>query len=100
VRRLTMHDLRYTETMPAALAASMLSSQCSSLLELDMVSPVVGLAGPSVAALAALTRLTFLDVRTDGHQMLASLMLALECSRPTSLISRLKSRRCFTCNIP
>lgn len=66
VRRLILFDKLYTETMPAALAASMFSSQCGSLLELDMVAPTVGLAGSHVATLAALTRLTLLDVRTNG----------------------------------
>ena len=68
MRRLTLYDELYTETMPAALTASMLSSQCGSLVELDVAAPVVGLAGPNVAILAALTRLTLLEVRTSSPE--------------------------------
>ena len=64
MRRLQLSDWLDTQTMPTAVTATMLGSQCGSLLELHIVAPDVGLAGPNIAILAALTRLTFLDVRT------------------------------------
>lgn len=56
------------ETMPTAVTATILGSQCNSLLQLELVAPSVGMAGPNIAALAALTRLAHLDVRLDQLQ--------------------------------
>ena len=52
-----------TATVPAVVAATMFGSQCGSLLSLSIMVPTVGLEGDGITALAALTRLTYLDVR-------------------------------------
>ena len=74
VLRLALIDLVKVEVMPTAVTATVLGSQCSSLLELELRAPNVGMAGPKIAALAALTRLTRLDVRTN---LLASCQILL-----------------------
>jgi len=63
----TLSDGLNIESMPTAVTATILGSQCGSLVELDIWAPDVGMAGPNIAALAALTRLTRLDVRTTCH---------------------------------
>lgn len=51
------------EPMPAVVAATIFGSQCSSLLSLSIQIPLVSLAGADeITALAALTRLTHLEV--------------------------------------
>jgi len=68
VRGLSVQDSEVFDdlTMPAAVAATMLGSQCASLLQLRVAAVNVGLLGTQVAALAALTRLTHLRVRPAG----------------------------------
>ncbi len=60
-----MDDSILTETMPAAVTAAVIGSQCGSLERLYIKPPDVGLAGYEIAALAVLTRLTCLQVRTS-----------------------------------
>ena len=71
MQRLSLYGWTTTEIMPALVTGIMLASQCSSLLELDIVAPAVGLAGPEIAAVAALTRLRRLQV-TPLQERLAS----------------------------
>jgi len=48
--------------MPVAVTATVLGSQCSSLQLLHLGAPDVGLTGVEIAVLAAMTRLTSLEV--------------------------------------
>jgi len=65
VRRLSIADnlCRNAALMPTAATATMLGSQCSSLLELRIAAADIGLAGTEIASLAVLTQLTLLEVR-------------------------------------
>ena len=56
-------SLYESDTMPAVVAASIFGSQGGSLLSLSVLVPTVSLDGNGIAALAALTRLTHLEVR-------------------------------------
>lgn len=78
MRSLCVEDGVRDLTMPAVVTAIILGSQCGSLLTLSIEAPAVGLAGASVAALAALTRLRDLKVcfaHAEGrkcHEMLTT----------------------------
>ena len=64
VRQLTIDDSSQNNTLPAVAAATIVGSQCSSLVSLSIVAPVMGLEGEGIASLVALTRLTHLEVRS------------------------------------
>ncbi len=94
--RLKLTDLVYVEVMPTAVTATILGSQCSSLLELELVAPIVGMAGPNIAALAALTRLTRLDVRlTCWHRVRCCCVTCLARLRHSKPASRQASVCCM-----
>ena len=66
VRELLITDgweSEFTNLMPAVVMATICGSQCSSLLALCLTQEDVGLGGPDIIALAALTRLRYLVVR-------------------------------------
>ena len=65
---LRLSEWLYIDNVPTAVTATMVGSQRSSLVALDIMAPSVGTAGPNTAALPALTRLTCLDVRPYPHQ--------------------------------
>ena len=52
------------DNVPAVVAATIFGSQGGSLLSLSITVPSVSLDGDGITALAALTRLTSLEVRT------------------------------------
>jgi len=64
VRQLCIMDYNAVCRLPAAVMATILGTQCGSLLELEIEASRVGFAGAEIAALAALTRLTRLSVRS------------------------------------
>ena len=63
MRRLWIEDLSTLNTLPAVVMATIIGSQVSSLVSLSIQAPVVGLDGDGIAALVALTQLTYLEVR-------------------------------------
>ena len=56
--------------MPAVVTAIVLGSQCRSLQSAYLVAPDVGLTGVEIAVLAAMTRLTSLEVRGGLNRQL------------------------------
>ena len=64
MRQLSIMDSMLICALPAALTATILGTQSSSLLNLHIAAARVGLAGAEIAALAVLTRLTCLSVRS------------------------------------
>ncbi len=62
IRKLFIQDELVIGTLPAAVMAAVLGSQCSSLEGLYVHAADVSLAGQDIAALAVLTRLTMLQV--------------------------------------
>ena len=81
MQQLAIDDLSLNNTLPAVATATIMGSQCSSLISLSIMAPVVGLEGEGIAALVALTRLTQLEVRSVllAHG-LSSVALPLGCS--------------------
>ena len=62
MRQLSIWDSMRTATIPAAVTAVVLGSQCSSVRTLFLNASDVGLADVDIAILAAMTRLTRLEV--------------------------------------
>ncbi len=65
IRQLDVCDHMRSQTIPAALTAVVLGSQCRSVESLFLIATDVGLAGVDIAVLAAMTRLTRLEVCGD-----------------------------------
>ena len=64
MRRLLIEDFALNGTLPTFVTATIVGSQCSSLVSLSLVAPAVGLEGSGISALVALTQLTDLQVRS------------------------------------
>ena len=62
IRKLFISDELLTGSLPAAVTAAVLGTQCSSLEVLRVHVAAVSLCGEDIAALAVLTRLTSLQV--------------------------------------
>ena len=71
IQQLSMWDHVRTRTMPAVVMAMVLGSQCSSLQGLFIIATDVGLAGVEIAVLAAMTRLTYLEVSCGPNARIA-----------------------------
>lgn len=78
MRQLSIEGIKARDVLAvsAAVTATMLGSQCGSLLDLQFPAVTVGLRGAEVVALAALTRLTRLKVCRMGPCLRFTLVCA------------------------
>ena len=100
MRHLSIEDSVFSDTMPTAVTAAMLGSQCSSLLTLRIGTMETGLADADreITALAMLTWLQELEVRRDPHHG----VMKLACGGPLAAgdLSSNGLRPVLTCKLP
>ena len=91
--RIDQENLYDADTVSAVVAASIFASQGGSLLSLSIVVPVVALVRDDFAALAALTRLTRLQVCLTPVWYKACFLFAVEKRKAIGVVGLLAVER-------